>query len=344
MHTEITDTLTAGIGPAKRPDLKSRTVWHAPIRIGFLRQLSWGLWLVGLILGNPVCSILAADVTDYVDTSAPTPLDAPAAQKKAVDHYEANFKLVEMLLTKSSVAAAVNVANQEPGSEQEPTAQYYFEKAKDAHKAGNKPLAAEYLEKAKKAMLSAGRKVGAKSSHDEKLRKDYQKRVASTESILDALKRVNQEKQPAVDGNRIEQQISAQLAVAEQFFKAGDLDKANQQANSTFLLAKQSMINLRDGDTLVRSLNFANKEEEYRYELDRNATHKLLVTLLLQDKLSEPTVKAQVDQHMASAESLRADAAAQAKSGGFELAVQTLEKSTQKIIHAIRAAGIYIPG
>ena len=39
---------------------------------------------------------------------------------------------------------------------------------------------------------------------------------------------------------------------------------------------------MRSGDTLVRSLNFASKEEEYRYEIDRNDTHQMLIKVLVE--------------------------------------------------------------
>ena len=101
---------------------------------------------------------------------------------------------------------------------------------------------------------------------------------------------------------------------------------------------------MRDGKTLVRSLNFASKEEEYHYELDRNDTHKMLVKVLLKDKMKDPKTAARVKENIDKADALRIEAEQLAISKNFTEAVQTLENSTKQIVRAIRAAGIYIPG
>lgn len=267
------------------------------------------------------------------------PLVAVAGSPDDDQHYQSSLKLVERLLTKSSVAMAVA---QSGDSENDPN--YYLQQAKKAHAAGDKKKAMEMLEKAKKAMFKAGKKAGAGKSKQEKLDRDYQKKIESAEAMLDALKRIHKEKPRGEEGEQLEQQVSEKILQAKNAKASGSLTQAKQVADQAFLLARQSVVNLRDGDTLVRSLNFANKEEEYRYELDRNDTHKMLVTLLAKDKMKIPDVKKRVEQRMAKAEGFRQQAETEASARHFDKAVELLEQSTKFIIQAIRAAGIYIPG
>ena len=106
-------------------------------------------------------------------------------------------------------------------------------------------------------------------------------------------------------------------------------------------MAKAGISGLRSGDTLVRSLNFASKEEEYHYEVDRNNTHQMLIKVLLEDKKA---ADAMIQTYVTKARELRgrADAAAAAKDYGG--AVRLLEESTAELVRAIRNAGVYIPG
>ena len=91
----------------------------------------------------------------------------------------------------------------------------------------------------------------------------------------------------------------------------------------------------------MRSLHFANKEEEYHYEVDRNDTHRMLVTVLLSDK---PAASAGVQPLVQRAAQLRLQAEAAATRSEFSAAIEILEESTRELVRAIRGAGVYIPG
>ena len=98
------------------------------------------------------------------------------------------------------------------------------------------------------------------------------------------------------------------------------------------------------GLIILGFLPFANKEEEYRYEIDRNDTHRMLVQVLLKDKRGGDAIDVMVDQAVAAAATLRTQAEAQASRREHEAAVKTLEESTRELVQAIRSAGVYIPG
>jgi hypothetical protein len=108
-----------------------------------------------------------------------------------------------------------------------------------------------------------------------------------------------------------------------------------------YLTARVSIESMRRGDTLVRSLTFASKREEYAYEIDRNDTHRMLVNLVLAERRDVgPMLQPLLDK----AGVLRKDAEAQAQRGDHEGAIRTLEDSTRELVKAVRAGGIYVPG
>jgi hypothetical protein len=163
--------------------------------------------------------------------------------------------------------------------------------------------------------------------------------------LLQAHNRYAKENQLNGDAVKTAQHVEETLAKARQEFDRGQRDTAMQMVDEAYLSIKLSLTRLRTGQTVVSALHFANKEEEYHYELDRNDTHKMLVNVVLKEKLeANPGLAKLVDINMKAAEDLREKALAQAKQGDFDAAVETLENSTKQIIRAIRAAGIYIPG
>jgi hypothetical protein len=58
----------------------------------------------------------------------------------------------------------------------------------------------------------------------------------------------------------------------------------------------------RTGETLTRELKFDTPRDEYAYELDRNDTHKMLVTMLLKDKLENQNTQNRIAGFMEAAE------------------------------------------
>ena len=127
-------------------------------------------------------------------------------------------------------------------------------------------------------------------------------------------------------------------------FDRGELELAMSSLNSAYLSIKLSITQMHNGDRLVRSLHFETKEDEYRYELDRNDTHKMLINTVLKEKHEDPRLGKLMDIPLQKASELRTQAEKQAGDGDFDAAIKLLEESTQQVIRAIRMAGIYIPG
>lgn len=171
-------------------------------------------------------------------------------------------------------------------------------------------------------------------------RADFNRRMDSARALHTALQRIATEKQDAAAQSEA-LAVQQLLASAEATAGAGDLGRARTQLDEAYTRARGGIERLRGGDTLVRSLNFATKDEEYRYELDRNDTFQMLVRLLVPEQ-SAPDERMRT--FLAKATQLRREAEAQAERREFEAAVKTLEDSTREYQKVIRNAGVMIPG
>jgi hypothetical protein len=160
------------------------------------------------------------------------------------------------------------------------------------------------------------------------------------QALLGAYKRISDEKAAKGVADTVAQ-IDKSLAAGAALAKDRKFKEARTEVDRGYLVAKAGLTNLRSGDTLVRSLNFANKEEEYHYELDRNNTHQMLIKVLVDEKKAgDEMIKSFLNKGQALR--VQADQAAASKSWGE--AVKLLEEATTELMRAIRNAGIYIPG
>ena len=85
-------------------------------------------------------------------------------------------------------------------------------------------------------------------------------------------------------------------------------------------------------------------DEEYLYEVDRNDTHRMLIDLLVEEKIKSAYAEGEIVKLVDPAMQLRRQADAYAGEGEYQIAIDMLEQSTRQLVRAIRTAGIYIPG
>ncbi len=254
-----------------------------------------------------------------------------------------NISFVERLIQESVAAKQIIGSDNKEASQLRKQALDYLREAKQAREAGNENAVAEALQHAKQAMFKAMRLIGGNVVNNKK-QQDFNSRYESVKALLDAHKRVSLEKNVGESAVAVETQADAAMRASLSKFEKGELDEAMVSINSAYLSVKLSLTKMRSGETLVRSLHFATKEDEYNYELDRNETHKMLVNVLLREKLSDTRLAKLIETPMNKADELRNQAIQDAEADDFEAAIKTLEESTQHIIRAIRSAGIYIPG
>lgn len=267
--------------------------------------------------------------------------DPPAAGSGSV---EGNLYFVQTLIERSSMAQKVaSSANPDALAKRDQARAKYLQ-ARQAASQGNTEGAQTALNEAKMLMFQAARLADREQVLEGKRQSDYQNRLDSVDALMAAHERVTETKGQKELHRQLEPRVEERLQEARNLAAAEDYDQARAVLDEAYLSVKASLERLRGGDTLVRSLNFASKEEEYRYELDRNETLRMLVDVLLKERLKQQSVARMVETHMAKARELRAEGEAQAESGDYQNAIDKLDTSTRQIIRAIRSAGVYVPG
>ncbi len=282
--------------------------------------------------------LTAALLAALVSLPAAAQVQAPQAvpTKEGV---ERRLQSVNTLIEKSSAAKQVDKASGPEASSQRDRARELHRQATQAFEAGDYAKANGLLDQAAREMIGGTRKADPETVTQDKKRRDFDNRLASVKALRDALGRIQQEKKSPKSA-QLAAQVDAMTAEAVKLADAGQLDRGRGKLDQAYLAAKAGIGDLREGDTLVRTLKFESKEEEYRYELDRNDTHQMLVKVLVGERAGEANFKTGLEQ----AASLRKKAEEQAGSRDYEGAVKTLEDSTRELVKVIRGAGIYIPG
>ena len=253
---------------------------------------------------------------------------------------------VEKLLDTSSAAQQIKASDNQAAKDKHQQAVTLFNKAKQADSEGDEQQAAELLKQATKAMFEATRMIKKDESFMAKDVRDFDERKASVEALCTAYENIAKEK--GIDKateNELHAFVFKRIDQAEALKREERVKEGRKMLDEAYVAAKVAIEHLRGGETLVRSLNFASSEEEYHYEIDRNDTHRMLVDVLLKEKMKTNWgIETMVNKFMERAEALRVRADEQASDGQYENAVTTLEQSTKEIVRAIRSAGIYIPG
>jgi hypothetical protein len=274
-------------------------------------------------------------------------IPAPTAKNRTVEdkeQLERRLHSVETLIEKSSAAQQIdNNPNVEAVAYRD-KARALRRQAVEAYEAQDYSKSSGLLNEAAKSLFAGARLAAPERITQEKKRRDFDFRMESVKALLAAQKRISSEKHLGTKAADISHKIESFLQQANDLAGAGKLDEARSRLDQALLVAKTEISGQRKGDTLVRSLNFANKEEEYHYETDRNDTHKMLLKVLIEEKVGATGVSSMTQLILDQAAQLRAEAETQAKNGDYEAGIKKLEDSTRELIRAIRSAGIYIPG
>lgn len=253
---------------------------------------------------------------------------------------------VEKLVEKSSAANRILSSGNQSAIGLRSDAQNHLAGARRAMDAGSQDEADRLLNLATSTMFEAVRVLEQDQDLVDKQQRDFDERLDSVTALCEAYDRISQEKGlgPA-SKSELHQIVHSKLGSARALRSEGRIDEGRTLLDEAYVAAKVGIEHLRGGDTLIRSLDFKSSEEEYHYEIDRNDTHRMLVQVLLKEKMgADSGLESRVGKFMDDADKLRSRAETEADSGDYEQAVRTLEDSTREIVKAIRSAGIYIPG
>lgn len=258
---------------------------------------------------------------------------------------ERRVQSVGTLIEASSAARQIESSGDAAARAKRDNARLMHREADATLRAGDLPGATRLLDLAAREMMAGARLAKPEQVNGEKARRDFDARLESAQALLSAQQRITQEKSAGREAQEAARSIEQQIAQAQKLASQERIGEARAVIDRAYLTARVSIESLRRGDTLVRSLNFASKREEYDYEIDRNDTHRMLINVLLAERKDAagampPSMQAFVDK----AASLRGDAEAQARRGDHVGAIKVLEDSTRELVRAIRSGGIYIPG
>ena len=253
---------------------------------------------------------------------------------------------VEKLIESSSAAQKIKDSDNKAAKVKHREAISLFAQAKQQQLNGNEKQASDLLNEATKAMFEATRMIDKDKSLLDKDLHDFESRKESVEALCAAYEKIAKEKGISHEKeNELHAFVHKRVDQAVALKRDDHVKEGRKMLDEAYVAAKVAIEHLRGGETLVRSLNFASSEEEYHYEVDRNDTHRMLVDVLLKEKMNaNANVQKMVTKFMDKAVQLRIQADKQASSGEYENAISTLEQSTKEIVRAIRSAGIYIPG
>lgn len=255
---------------------------------------------------------------------------------------ERRLESVKTLIEKSSAAKQVDAAGGDEAAKRRERARSLHQQATKAYEAGDYGAANGLLDQAAREMIGSVRKSGPEQITGDKKLTDFNNRLESVKALQDALKRVSSEKQAGQQSAEAAKKVDQLVMEAVAQRDAGKIDQGRVTLDRAYYTAKVAVQNLRHGDTLVRELKFETKEDEYRYEVDRNDTHQMLIKVLVEGK--EGTTDAMIRDRVKQADALRKEAEALATKKDFEGAIKKLEDSTRELVKGIRAAGIFIPG
>ncbi len=265
---------------------------------------------------------------------------------RADEQLDRRLQSVATLIESSSAARQIESSGDAAARERRDSARLLHREAVALARRGDGPQAARVLDQATREMMTGARLARPEQVAGEKARRDFDARLESTRALLAAQRRIAQEKGAPPQAEQGAARIESQLGEAEKLAAGGRLDDARAVLERAYLSARVSIESMRRGDTLVRSLTFASKREEYDYELDRNETHRMLIQVIVADRRERGAADAMplMQGHVERATALRREAEGQAREGRHDAAVQTLEASTGELLRAIRAGGLYVPG
>lgn len=293
---------------------------------------------ISLLLALSLTAALATAQAPEATESAASRL---AAAKIDKDQLTFNIESVLKLLTSSSAARQIESSKAPEALSRRDKAVELQKQAKAALDAGDLQKASALLTETRAVFFDAVRFAAPEEVTAKKLEQDYKSRHESVKALLSAYQRVANEKGGAAKGVReTVAQIEKSVADAEAMARGARYKEGRAELDRAYLVAKAGISSLRSGDTLVRSLNFASKEEEYHYEVDRNNTHQMLIKVLVEERKAGDQM---IQNYVAKAQDLRNQADAAAAKKDYEAAIKLLEDSTAELVRAIRNAGIYIP-
>lgn len=251
---------------------------------------------------------------------------------------------LDRLLNQSSGARQVINSSNSDALNKRQQALDLYRQAQDKIDTGDEAAATDLLNQSARLMFEAIKLATPASLGEDKEIVNYGQRRESVIALQGAFNRISDENNETEVRSKVNDQLASLIGQADNLLQQSRNAEARVEIDKAYHLLKVTIESIRSGQTLVRSLRFASKEEEYHYEIDRNDTHSMLIGLLVEEKSKSQAVKNKISDFVGQARLLRQQAEQYASQDAYEQAIELLEQSTRQLVRAIRSAGIYIPG
>jgi hypothetical protein len=290
----------------------------------------------------PLLALAAAVATLGCQSAAAA--EPPPGPTPTMEQLQRRLASVGSLIESSSGAKQIESSQNGDARARRAAARELHRSAQQALGAGDLQRATQQLDLAARTMFEGVRLASPEQITGKKERGDFDARLEATRALLQAQKRIAVEKGGGGRSAELARTVETLTGEAIALADAGKIAEGRKTIDQAYIVAKAAIGDMRGGDTLVRSLSFASKEEEYRYEVDRNDTHRMLIEVLLREKRGSAGLDAMIDASVREAARLRGVAEEMATRRDYEGGIRTLEDSTRELVRAIRSAGVYIPG
>ncbi len=302
------------------------------IAFNFFRNVTFALYFV--LLGASLVSLAIA--TAAAQQEKRVPVEQSTTGQKA--------KFVAQLVEKSVASRTIEAQGDDAAKAALNKARSLVREAKAELKQGRYEDANAKLNEALHLVNVETRRLSGAEAKQKRLQEAYEKRRNSVQIFLAAYERVASEKKLSSAAQAQVAEIRNLLNAAELQAKDGNLGNAKIVMEQAYVAARGDIKELRQGETLTRSLNFKTPEQEYEYERNRNDSHVLLLKFAISERKPPQSRLKRIGSLREKATSARAKADQQAQSGDHATAIATITKATETLLKAIRMSGIWIPG
>ena len=287
---------------------------------------------------------LLVPVTPAIFTALPVsaqstprvPVEQAATEQKA--------KFVENLVTRSVAAETIETSGDDAAMRKLADARALVEQAKAELAEGRPEEANRKLDAALRLVNIEARRLSQAGLKGERQKEEYGRRRHAVQTFLAAYERVAQDKELSAAAAAQMTKIRDLIEAAEGQVREGQWADANDTLALAYQLARGDIREMREGKTLTRSLDFSTPVEEYKYEHDRNDSHVMLLQFAINEKSPPAARRTRIDQLREEAMAIRTDAERKAETGAHTEAIETILRSTDILLKAIRMSGVWVPG
>ena len=160
--------------------------------------------------------------------------------------------------------------------------------------------------------------------------RDFERLNVSIDALTQALDRVAAEKNMQHSTRVVQDNVAKIRENAFLLKDSNDASGAIASLRKAYSLTRTTLSALRDGDTLIMSLDFANKKEEYEYYLEKNESQRMILSMLAE--LNPGTKTSQTLQRLInSVEPLLIEAKNLAEMDDYDSAVPIMDKAYYRL-------------